>query len=65
MVARVRYLLLSVVNVNPLPVVNAGGDLTIPNGTSTTINATVTGTAPFAYSWSPSSQLVNALIEDP
>ena len=55
----------SVVNVNPLPVVNAGGDLTIPNGTSTTINATVTGTAPFAYSWSPSSQLVNALIEDP
>jgi gliding motility-associated-like protein len=55
----------AVVNVNPLPVVNAGVDVTIPNGTSTTINATVTDTGPFAYSWSPSSQLVNGLIEDP
>ena len=55
----------AVVNVNPLPVVNAGVDITIPDGTSTTINATVTGTSPFAYSWSPSSQLVNGLIEDP
>ena len=55
----------TVVNVNALPVVNAGTDATIPNGTSTTINATVTGTGPFTYSWSPSAQLVNALIEDP
>jgi large repetitive protein len=55
----------AIVNVNPLPVVNAGVDITIPNGTGTTINATVTGTSPFAYSWSPSSQLVNGLIEDP
>ena len=54
-----------VVNVNALPVVNAGTDATIPNGTSTTINATVTGTGPFTYSWTPSAQLVNALIEDP
>ena len=53
------------VNVNALPVVDAGADATIPNGTSTTINATVTGTGPFTYSWSPSSQLVNPLIEDP
>jgi gliding motility-associated-like protein len=55
----------TVVNVNALPLVNAGTDTTIPNGTSTTINATVTGTGPFTYSWSPSAQLVNALIEDP
>ncbi len=53
------------VNVNALPVVDAGIDATIPNGTSTTINATVTGTGPFTYSWSPSSQLVNPFIEDP
>jgi gliding motility-associated-like protein len=53
------------VNVNSLPAVNAGNDITIPNGTSTTINATVTGTGPFSYSWSPSAKLVNASIEDP
>ena len=55
----------TLVNVNALPVVNAGTDATIPNGTSTTINATVTGTGPFTYSWTPSAQLVNASIEDP
>ena len=55
----------TIVNVNALPVVNAGTDITIPNGTFTTINATVTGTGPFTYSWSPSAQLVNALIKDP
>jgi large repetitive protein len=54
-----------VVNVNALPVVNAGTDLTIPNGTSTAINGTVTGTGPFTYSWSPSAQLVDASLEDP
>ena len=55
----------TVVNVNALPVVNAGPDLTIPNGTSTPINATITGTGPFTYSWSPSAQLVDASLEDP
>jgi gliding motility-associated-like protein len=55
----------TIVNVNALPVVNAGTDTTIPNGTSTTINATVAGTGPFTYSWSPSAQLVNASIKDP
>jgi gliding motility-associated-like protein len=53
------------VNVNPLPEVNAGADITIPNGTSTTLNATVTGSGPFSFSWTPSSQLVNASLEDP
>jgi len=55
----------TIVNVNAVPVVNAGTDITIPNGTSTTINVTVTGTGPFSYSWSPSSQLINASIKDP
>src|SRR5664280_2785349 len=55
----------TIVSVNALPVVNAGTDITIPNGTFTTINATVTGTGPFTYSWSPSAQLVNASIKDP
>jgi gliding motility-associated-like protein len=54
-----------VINVNPLPVVSAGADVTISNGTSTTINATVAGTGPFSYSWSPSSQVVNPSVEDP
>ena len=53
------------VTVNTLPVVNAGTDRTIPHGTSTALNATVTGTDPFTYSWTPSSQLVNASVEDP
>ena len=55
----------AVVNVNALPVVNVAADTTIPNGTSTTIHATVTGTSPFTYSWSPSSQLTDATIKDP
>ncbi len=54
-----------VVTVNALPTVNAGVDATIPGGTSTTLNATVTGTGPFTYSWTPAAQLVNASIEDP
>jgi len=51
--------------VNALPTVNAGNDKTILFGTITTINATVSGTGPFTYSWSPTSQLVNALVQDP
>jgi gliding motility-associated-like protein len=51
--------------INALPVVNAGADTTIPNGTSTLINATVTGTGPFTYSWSPPGLFVNDSIIDP
>ncbi len=51
--------------VNDLPVVSAGTDVTIPYGTSITLDASVTGTGPFAYNWSPSAQLVNASMEDP
>jgi len=52
------------VTVNPLPTVNVGTDQTIPFGTSTTLNATVTGTG-LTYSWVPAASLVNPLIEDP
>ncbi len=55
----------TVVTVNPLPGVNAGSDASIANGTSTTLNGTVTGTGPFTYSWTPASLLVNAAVEDP
>jgi gliding motility-associated-like protein len=55
----------TIININSLPVVDAGSDTTIPNGTSTTLNATVTGTGPFAYSWTPQTELVNASVEDP
>jgi len=51
------------VTVNALPVVNAGEDISIPNGTSTTLNATVTGAD--TYSWTPASSLVDATVEDP
>ena len=55
----------TVVVINALPVVYAGTDATIPNGTSTTIDATVTGIGPFTFSWSPTGLLTDALIEDP
>jgi len=53
------------VTVNPLPMVNAGTDASIPFGTNTVLNATVTGTSPFTYSWTPSNLLLNATVVDP
>jgi gliding motility-associated-like protein len=53
------------VQVNSLPVVNAGLDTTIAHGTYMVIDATITGDAPFAYSWSPDTQLEDATLEDP
>ena len=53
------------VTVNTLPSVDAGTDVTIAFGTSTALNATVTGTGPFTYSWTPAAQLVNATVVDP
>ena len=52
------------VTVNPLPVVDAGVNQTIPFGTSTTLNATVTGTG-LTYIWTPAASLVNATVVDP
>jgi gliding motility-associated-like protein len=53
------------ITVNPLPVVDAGTDQTIPAGTSTVLNATVSGTGPFTYSWAPSARLIDFSVEDP
>ncbi|MEA1886877.1 MAG: T9SS type A sorting domain-containing protein, partial [Bacteroidota bacterium] len=53
------------ITVNSLPIVDAGTDASIPNGTSTTLDATVTGEGPFTYSWEPASLLVDATAEDP
>ncbi len=55
----------TVVKVNTLPVVNTGSNISIPNGTNTTLTATVTGTAPFTYLWTPSAELVNDTMKDP
>jgi PKD repeat protein len=49
------------VTVNPTPTANAGSDVTICNGTSTTLNASG-GTA---YSWSPAAGLSSASIANP
>jgi len=48
-----------IATVNPLPTVNAGTDVSIPNGTSTTLTGTVTGTGPFSYSWTPAASVTN------
>ena len=49
------------VQVNTLPVVNAGDDFGIPHGTNTTLNATVSGGSLYypLYQWSPASLLVH------
>lgn len=48
----------STVTVNQKPVVNAGDDVAISHGTSTTLHSTVTGGAsPYQYEWSPASLL--------
>jgi gliding motility-associated-like protein len=55
----------AVININSLPVVDAGTDTNIPTGTSTILNATVSGAGPFNFDWVPQTELVNASIEDP
>jgi gliding motility-associated-like protein len=59
------YSAATAISVYPLPVVNAGADITIPYGTSSSLNATVSGTGPFTYSWTPSTSFVNPTVEDP
>ncbi|MHC1708242.1 MAG: cohesin domain-containing protein [Bacteroidales bacterium] len=52
--------------VNPVPNVYAGGYSIICQGTSTTINAVVTGgTPPYNYQWSPATGLNNPTIQNP
>jgi len=54
------------VTVNALPTANAGLNVTIPTGTSTTLSGSASdGTSPYNYSWTPAASLVNALIQIP
>ena len=50
-----------VITVNPLPAANAGLDVAICNGNSTTLNASGGNT----YSWSPSTNLSDPYISNP
>ena len=51
--------------VNPLPVANAGNDVTINYGTSTTLHAASGGSGNYSYHWSPEAMLVNPNVQDP
>ncbi len=53
------------VTVSPLPNADAGPDLTIPYGTSTTLNAAAGGTGSYAYHWSPEELLVDPELQNP
>lgn len=55
-----------VVNVNPLPVPNAGSDQIITYSTTTTLQGSATqGTGPYSYQWEPSNKLVLANVQNP
>ena len=53
------------VAVTPLPVANAGPDIAIPFGTSTTLHAANGGAGSYGYYWSPATLLVNPNLQDP
>jgi hypothetical protein len=53
------------VTVNVLPVANAGEDMAIPYGTSTTLDAAPGGTGEFSFHWSPEELLVDPDVQDP
>ena len=55
------------ITVNQLPVVNAGNDITISEGMSTTIggNPTAVGNGQLTYSWTPTTNLNSAFIANP
>jgi hypothetical protein len=53
------------VNVNPLPVTNAGLDQAIPYGTSTTLNGLATGgSGSYDYYWEPADSLINPTAQN-
>ena len=49
------------VNVNPAPVINAGGDITICNGSSAILNAS----GGVSYVWSPGGQTTTSVVVSP
>jgi len=54
------------VTVNPLPIANAGIDVTINNGTDTILYGSATGgTGNYNYSWTPAGLLVNPNVQNP
>jgi LysM repeat protein len=55
-----------VISINANPIANAGTDISIPNGTSTTLSGSASGgSGTYTYSWSPAASLVNANIQNP
>lgn len=54
------------VNVGANPAANAGNDVSIPHGTSTTLQGSATGgSQPYTYSWSPADKLLNPNVANP
>ncbi len=54
------------VTVNPIPVVSAGSDVTIPNGTATQLDGSASGgTGALTYLWSPGNKVTNPAILNP
>ncbi len=54
------------VTVNPLPVSNAGPDLSIPYGTSVTLSGSASGgSGNYSYSWEPAGMLINPTAQNP
>jgi hypothetical protein len=54
------------VTVNPEPVVNAGTDKTIANGTSTTLEGSVNGgSGSYVYQWQPADKLLDPTVVQP
>ncbi len=56
----------ALISVNPNPIVYAGSDQTIPNGTSTLLPGEVTGgSGNYSYQWEPAGKLVNPAALQP
>jgi gliding motility-associated-like protein len=54
------------VYVNASPILDAGNNASIPYGTNTILNATVSGgSGNYSYQWSPSGSLVNSNVSNP
>jgi len=53
------------VNVNELPVADAGDDFTMNYGTSATLQAAPGGTDSYSYHWSPEALLIDPNVQNP
>lgn len=53
------------VNVNELPVANAGNDTTIPHGTTAILHAASGGMGDYSYSWTPADLLEDPEVQNP